>query len=70
MGKSEEWQQENPYDMEINENAELVLIRTDTNSLISLKREILPNNSVTKQLLFDLKILFSETPKIEEKING
>ncbi len=58
MGKLEDWRCEsfeNPYDLEVNEDGELVVVRTDTDSLINVKKEVLPNNSVTKQIFEDLK---------------
>lgn len=57
MGKLSDWygeKIENPYDLEVNLNGELVVIRTDTDSPIDIKRETLPSNSATKQLLEDL----------------
>lgn len=54
MAKSEEWAQENQYDMEIGSNGELILVRTDTDSPIEIKKETLPSNSATKQILKDL----------------
>lgn len=55
MAKSDEWNVENPYDMDIGNDGELILIRTETESLIGLKKETLPSNSATKQILKDLK---------------
>ena len=55
MAKSEEWVQENQYDMEIGSSGELILVRTDTDLPIELKKETLPSNSATKQILKDLE---------------
>jgi len=54
MSKSDEWFGENPYGLEVGSKGELILVRTDTNSLIQVKKEVLPSNSVTKQMLQDL----------------
>jgi hypothetical protein len=57
MAKLDEWltENENSYDVDIDQNNDLILIRTDTNSPIQIKKEILPNNSATKQLFEDLE---------------
>lgn len=55
MNKFDFWTNENPYDVEVDDDGNLVLIRTDTNSLIQIKKEMLPHNSATKQLLIDLE---------------
>lgn len=55
MGKLNEWLDENPYSLELDSAENLILVRTDTNSLIDIKKEVLQNNSATKQLFIDLK---------------
>jgi len=51
----EEWLVSNLYDFEENEEGNLMIVKNETHSNISVIKETLPNNSITKYLVKRLR---------------